>query len=210
MNTKGTLSESDWRDGFPFLANDTCLDFVNTRPEVVGERKELLADWSSLMRWFRAAKLIDVREGVTFERAWAQSKEAQKTLKAMWAFRENLQKDLLCWEGDGRVRRDMIRELNTLMLRHPMLNKITSGAGKLVVMQWFPLRQPSDLFAPLGYGAARLFSEKNPERVRKCEHCVLHFHDTSKIGTRRWCSMRLCGNRAKVAAYAARKSARSD
>ena len=31
----------------------------------------------------------------------------------------------------------------------------------------------------------------------------LHFHDTSKKGTRRWCRMRLCGNRMKVAAYAA-------
>src|SRR6516164_5368126 len=42
-------------------------------------------------------------------------------------------------------------------------------------------------------------------RVRKCGQCVLHFLDTSKKGTRRWCSMQLCGNRLKVAAYALRK-----
>jgi predicted RNA-binding Zn ribbon-like protein len=42
-------------------------------------------------------------------------------------------------------------------------------------------------------------------RVRKCDQCVLHFHDISKKGTRRWCSMQLCGNRLKVAAYAARQ-----
>jgi predicted RNA-binding Zn ribbon-like protein len=37
---------------------------------------------------------------------------------------------------------------------------------------------------------------------------VLHFQDTSKKGTRRWCSMRLCGNRHKVAAYADRQRRR--
>ncbi len=52
---------------------------------------------------------------------------------------------------------------------------------------------------------ATLFAHVDRARVRKCGQCVLHFHDTSKKGTRRWCSMRLCGNRVKVAAYAARQ-----
>lgn len=39
-----------------------------------------------------------------------------------------------------------------------------------------------------------------PGRVRKCANppCVLHFVDTSRKGERRWCSMALCGNRAKA------------
>jgi predicted RNA-binding Zn ribbon-like protein len=47
------------------------------------------------------------------------------------------------------------------------------------------------------------------DRVRKCEHesCVLHFYDTSKKGSRRWCSMNLCGNKVKVAAYKERNRA---
>jgi predicted RNA-binding Zn ribbon-like protein len=45
-------------------------------------------------------------------------------------------------------------------------------------------------------------------RVRKCDQCVLHFYDISKKGTRRWCSTQLCGNRQKVAAYAARRRVR--
>jgi predicted RNA-binding Zn ribbon-like protein len=70
---------------------------------------------------------------------------------------------------------------------------------------WFDPEQPEDLFAPLAHSAAALFSEVSRVRVRKCEQCMLHFHDTSKKGTRRWCSMQLCGNRRKVAAYAARQ-----
>ena len=46
-------------------------------------------------------------------------------------------------------------------------------------------------------------------RVRKCACCVGHFFDTSEKGTHRWCSMGLCGNRLKVAAYAVADAARA-
>jgi predicted RNA-binding Zn ribbon-like protein len=42
-------------------------------------------------------------------------------------------------------------------------------------------------------------------RVRKCEGCPVHFLDVSKKGSRRWCSMGLCGNKVKVAAYQQRQ-----
>ncbi|GAA2281165.1 hypothetical protein GCM10010145_60690 [Streptomyces ruber] len=45
----------------------------------------------------------------------------------------------------------------------------------------------------------RLLADR-PERIRACgnHQCVLHFYDVSKNGTRRWCSMSGCGNRAKA------------
>ena len=202
---KSSMSES--QDGFLFVGNHVCLDFINTRPEVDGTSKELLRDWSSLLHWFRAAELIDSRDGARFERKWAHSSEAHKTLRATRDFREELRKDLLAWERSERVRSETVQRLNDLMARHPMLTRLRWTEGRLVTAPSFLLEQPSDLFAPLASAAANLFSELNPARVRKCEHCVLHFHDTSKIGSRRWCSMRLCGNRAKVAAYAARQRA---
>jgi predicted RNA-binding Zn ribbon-like protein len=43
----------------------------------------------------------------------------------------------------------------------------------------------------------------DPSLVKKCENaaCVLFFYDTTKNHSRRWCSMRVCGNRMKVAAH---------
>lgn len=40
----------------------------------------------------------------------------------------------------------------------------------------------------------------SPDRIRQCAHprCVLWFLDTSRNGSRRWCSMAGCGNRAKA------------
>ncbi len=42
-----------------------------------------------------------------------------------------------------------------------------------------------------------------PDRVRRCQHpqCVLWYLDTSRSGTRRWCSMAICGNRTKAKRY---------
>ncbi|MCI0410524.1 MAG: CGNR zinc finger domain-containing protein, partial [Acidobacteria bacterium] len=52
-----------------------------------------------------------------------------------------------------------------------------------------------------------LLSEGDLTLVRKCENpaCILYFHDTTKNHARRWCSMRACGNRAKVAAHYRRR-----
>ncbi|MDH6224058.1 MULTISPECIES: CGNR zinc finger domain-containing protein [Streptomyces] len=52
----------------------------------------------------------------------------------------------------------------------------------------------------------RLLAER-PERIRACGNpeCILHFYDVSKNGTRRWCSMAGCGNRAKAQRHYARQ-----
>ncbi|MEU8391161.1 CGNR zinc finger domain-containing protein [Micromonospora sp. NPDC048842] len=44
---------------------------------------------------------------------------------------------------------------------------------------------------------------QQPNRIRRCGNpaCVLHFYDTSRNGTRRWCSMDGCGARAKAARH---------
>ena len=103
------------------------------------------------------------------------------------------------------VHRSTVEELNRLMAAHPMLSRLQSNRERPSMELWFEPRQPEDLFAPLAHSAAKLFAEADRNRVRKCGQCVLHFYDTSKKGTRRWCSMQLCGNRLKVAAYAARQ-----
>jgi len=43
-------------------------------------------------------------------------------------------------------------------------------------------------------------------RLRRCDadDCRMVFHDESRTGTRRWCSMQRCGNRAKVRAFRAK------
>jgi predicted RNA-binding Zn ribbon-like protein len=65
------------------------------------------------------------------------------------------------------------------------------------------LEKPEDLIVPVAHLAAEFLSSADYSAIRKCENpdCILFFYDTSKNHTRRWCSMGLCGNRAKVAAF---------
>jgi len=130
-------------------------------------------------------------------------------VEAIRELRESLRKEVLAWERSGTVHHTAIGELNRLMSEHPLLTRLKRAGSSYSTELWFEPRQPEDLFAPLAHSAATLFANVDRNRVRKCGQCVLHFHDTSKKGTRRWCSMQMCGNRLKVAAYAARKGLRA-
>lgn len=205
MRRHEIIADSDWRDGFLFVGNDLTLDFVNTRPVQNGEPMELLSDFAALVRWFRAAGLLSSQAATNLQHQSGESAAAGWTLDAMRQFRERLRKEILAWEGGAEVHRATVGELNRVMAAHPMLSKLEASGNGLSLESWFEPRQPDDLFAPLAHSAAKLFATADHKRVRKCGQCVLHFHDTSKKGTRRWCSMQLCGNRLKVAAYGARQ-----
>jgi predicted RNA-binding Zn ribbon-like protein len=205
MDQAGTIRTSDWKDGFLFVGNQLALDFVNTRPVQNGEPMELLLDFPTLLRWFQAASLMTSREVANLQQQWGQSIRARHVLEAMRALRERLRKEILSWEGGGAVHHSTVDELNRLMAGHPMRTRLKEKGHSPSTELWFEPHQPEDLFAPLAHSAATLFANVDRNRVRKCDQCVLHFHDISKKGTRRWCSMQLCGNRLKVAAYARRQ-----
>jgi len=204
MKQRRTIPDSDWRDGFLFVGNHLALDFLNTRPIQNGEAIELLSDFGALLRWFQAAGLLSTREMANLQ-LQGELVTARRALEAMRPFREKLRKEVLAWEGGAHVHRSTVEELNQLMAAHPMLSKLEAIGNVPFMGPCFEPLLPEDLFAPLAHSAAKLFAEADRNRVRKCGQCVLHFYDTSKKGTRRWCSMQLCGNRLKVAAYAARQ-----
>ena len=190
-----------------FLGNHLALDFLNTCPVQNGEAVELLCDFDALLRWFQAAALVSSRQAASFRQQWGESAQAHHVVEAMRELREKLRKEILVWESGGILRRAVKDELNHLMAEHPMLTRLQASGETPTLELWCDPRRPEDLFAPVAHSAAKLFAEVDRSRVRKCGQCVLHFYDTSKKGTRHWCSMQLCGNRLKVAAYAARRRA---
>jgi len=204
MKTAMTQTDSDWRDGFLYLGNHLALDFVNTRPAPKGEPVELLTDFRALLKWFQAAEVIDAADAARLIELDRDSEKA-RALATVLAFREKLRRAVLSLEHNQQVPPDIVKEVNRLMASHPVLHRLENGGkGPWSVKHWFRPDRPEDLLAPLAYAAAQLFTETDFTRIRKCANCILHFQDTSKKANRRWCSMRLCGNRLKVAAYAAK------
>jgi len=199
----------DWKDGFLFVGNHLALDFLNTRPVQNSEPAELLPDFAALLRWFQAAGLLKSQEASTFRRRWERSDLAARALRAIQDLRENLRQEVVAWEAGSQIQQRTEEKLNRLMAHYPMRTRLKVTGENSATELWFELGQPEDLLAPLAHSAAVLFATADRTRVRQCGSCVLHFLDTSKKSTRRWCSMRLCGNRLKVAAYAARRRVNS-
>jgi len=70
---------------------------------------------------------------------------------------------------------------------------------------------PRAALAPIARSAAELIVEGPGAPIRKCRNptCALYFYDASPTARRRWCSMAVCGNRMKVAAFARRQAGRT-
>jgi predicted RNA-binding Zn ribbon-like protein len=200
-----TQESSDWVDGFLFLANRPILDFLNTKPVLAQGATELLPDVHALERWFIASGIVTSAKTKTLLRSWRHSPEAALFLKNVIAFRERLRDAVLRIESGSAPSDQFLREVNTGLLEHPPATVLHKWEGRIVREPLFDPQRPADLWVPLLDGAADLLSEPEAHRLRQCEACVVHFFDTSKKGSRRWCSMNICGNKIKVAAYQRRK-----
>jgi len=194
----------DWRDGFLFVGNHLILDFINARPIMDGEAVELLPDGSALARWLGAAGLVNQRESARLMRRWS-APEFTAGVQELREFRESVRETVLKMEQGDHVSPGVLKNLNGLLVNYPDLEQVARVEAEFERRRHFAPEIPEHAFAPLADAFADLLTAVPVSRIRKCNSCVLHFYDTSKKGTRVWCSMNLCGNRAKVAAYADRK-----
>ncbi|HEY1542823.1 MAG TPA: CGNR zinc finger domain-containing protein, partial [Xanthobacteraceae bacterium] len=109
--------------------------------------------------------------------------------------------------GDAGAGRDL-DALNRLLAAVPA--RTTLAAGKNASLWQLPPATPAaaSLLAPVFWSAGDLLAGPRLQRLRMCanEKCRWLFVDDSKSGTRRWCSMNACGNRAKAHRHYMRKT----
>ena len=97
--------------------------------------------------------------------------------------------------------------LNRLLERDETFSQISgyrhSDGDRLELRMMRRWRSPESLLLPIGEVLARFVCEEDFADVRACEghNCTLMFADRTRRRTRRWCSMAICGNRAKQAAH---------
>jgi predicted RNA-binding Zn ribbon-like protein len=201
----GSKTPTEWIDGFLFVGNHLALDFLNTRPILAESPKELLPDVDAMVRWLVASSLVNEQQGKALARKWGRTPEAAIFLLKLLNFRERLRTTVVRQEAGLSLSDRFIVELNSLLKKHPSVIALHRSGKKLGFGAAFNPEKPNDIWAPIAIAVADLLSDSPPGRLRKCEGCVVHFLDTSKKGSRRWCSMNICGNKIKVAAYQQRK-----
>jgi predicted RNA-binding Zn ribbon-like protein len=193
--------ETEWIDGFLFVGNHPALDLLNTRLVNAEGPIELLPDTTALERWVDASGLAEVTKAERGVRPWPDLQAAQHFLEEVLLFREDLRSAVLRFEAGQHPGLQFIEELNRRLLLYPHRYILASQPGAIERRTYLAPAIPDDLWREIAAGAAHLFTEIPSNRVRKCEGCVVNFYDTSKKGSRRWCSMQMCGNRDKVATY---------
>jgi predicted RNA-binding Zn ribbon-like protein len=196
---------SEWIDGFLFVANKPILDLLNTKPVLANGPTELLSDVRALERWLIASDTVTSLKAKAVVRGWRQSSEAAAFLEKLIAFRERLREAVVRMENGSLPNDAFLTEVNSLLLQHPRHTSVRKRDTKMIRETLFEPRTPTDLWAPIVDATADLLTETESSRIRKCESCVVYFFDISKKGSRRWCSMNICGNKLKVAAYQKRK-----
>ncbi len=166
-------------DPRPLVGEPLSLDLLNTRWIQDGVRHDLLDTTGGLAVWLRSAGLHE--------------KGDRAALDALRETREIL----LTLVDDPSA--EAADALNGVLAHGSLRYRLERGV---------PARYPQaddPAWLPAWQAAAdylRLLSD-DPARIKACAHpdCVLHFHDATKNGTRRWCSMAVCGNRAKAARH---------
>ena len=196
---------NEWIDGFLFVANRPILDFLNTKPVLADGPTELLPDVRALERWLIASDMVTSPKAKAVVRGWRQSPEAAAFLDELIAFRERLRDAVVRLENGSSPTNAFLAEVNFLLLQHPRHIWLHKQDGKVIRETLFEPRRPPDLWAPIVAATVDLLTETESSRIRNCESCVVHFFDASKKGSRRWCSMNICGNKLKVAAYQRRR-----
>jgi predicted RNA-binding Zn ribbon-like protein len=84
---------------------------------------------------------------------------------------------------------------------------VPSGLEWRTLRRW---RTPDSLLLPIAHAMANFLTSEDLRQVKSCERspCTLFFLDRTREQARRWCSMTVCGNRAKQALYRARRKRR--
>jgi predicted RNA-binding Zn ribbon-like protein len=196
---------SEWVDGFLFVGNHLALNFLNTKPILEDGPREFLSDAEAFGRWLVAAGLVSRAGAKSAMRAWGKTSRGARFIKELRAFRERLRTAVLKIESGSLPAEPFVEEVNQLLGRYPRRTVLAREGRSLVRKYPFEPDEPEAFWAIIGEAVASLLTEADPTRMRQCESCVVHFLDTSKKGSRRWCSMNICGNKVKVASYQRRK-----
>lgn len=166
-------------DPRPLRGEPLALDLINTRWIGPSGREDLLTGRDGLAIWLRQAGLS------------GECAADEATRHALLTARDALDHAL---RGDPDP-----TAVNEVLDRGRIKRRISDGSP----VDEVELTDPAWRAAWLAVDDYARLLRDDPRRIRLCgnDRCILVFYDTTRNGTRRWCSMAGCGNRAKAARH---------
>jgi predicted RNA-binding Zn ribbon-like protein len=197
-----------------FIADDLGLDFLNSFATPVDVPVEWIANAEGLLNWLEQAKLVPDAVLSSF-RSTALPGELDAVAAQARALREWFRGFVNEHKGKplGDSALEALAPLNQILARDEEFATIVrsdAGGGyekpALELRMQRRWRSPDTLLLPIARAIAQCVSTADFTHVKNCEGhgCTLVFLDQTNRRSRRWCSMAMCGNRAKQAAHRAR------
>ncbi len=184
---------------FELVAGHVALDFVNTLDNRFLDRgpDELLKTYDDLVRFVRQSGLLRVRQAKGDRNfALSQAKELREAFASV-AYQQ----------VDGKPLSAKPLAILEKYFREAAEHRYLTREGSRVVWRWRGIEK--DAAAPvwlLAQAAEDFLVSGDGARLRCCasDSCRWLFLDTSKNHTRRWCDMKVCGNRMKARRFYAK------
>jgi predicted RNA-binding Zn ribbon-like protein len=186
----------------PAPAEELCLNFANTRFWRGSEpaATEQLTTAKALGDWLAAnAAMPPIRKD-------KRCADLDALFDSAIALREAIYRIFLGL-GEGRAPPPGDLEVfNRALAETPQRLGISAHGGAYSWVVAAPAVSLGGVLAPVIWSAADLLTHAGERRIRRCanDKCRWVFIDRSKGGTRRWCDMSSCGNRAKSHRHYAR------
>jgi predicted RNA-binding Zn ribbon-like protein len=196
---------------FELIAGNVCLDFINTldnRPsEPPAKPTELLRSYADLVRFGQQSGLLDGGTADSLlRRAGAAPKKAREALRKAIELREAMYHVFMAIVETRSVPAGPLRVLNTHIQEAAGQARLVQGKGRfewrfdslasLGSVRWIIARAAGELLVSDQLGMVRACSSSS---------CRWLFLDSSKNHHRRWCNMKVCGNREKARKFYAKK-----
>ena len=191
-----------------FIADSPGLDFLNSIATPVDTPVDWLDSGDGLVAWLAQASLVPASalRALTAQAAPGELDQIAEQARALREWFRGFVRNHM-----GRpLTRQVIHELgplNELLKRDETFSRIAvrrNSDGDRLELQTMRLwRSPESLLLPIGEALARCVCDEDFINIRACEghSCTLIFADRTRRQGRRWCSMAVCGNRAKQAAH---------
>lgn len=188
---------------FQIIAGELCLDFINTVDNrlVPERRQDLVPSYADLLEWAAQAGALSASQRRLLEReALAHPGRASAVHERSVTLRECLYRIATAIANHRRVAANDLGVLNTFLdeaLAHLKLQPTQEGFRMDYAQSDLPL---DFVFWPIVRSASDLLTGDDLQSVRECGAgtCRWLFVDRSKNHSRRWCDMKICGNRIKA------------
>ena len=191
-----------------FIADSAALNFLNSIATPVDAEIDWIGDGEGLLAWLEQAHLVPA-DALDALRKQAKPGEIDRIAAQARRLREWFR--AFVREGRGRSLKAAeladLEPLNRLLSRDEGFGQLVARKnGKSTALEFRRARRwrsPESLLLPIAEAMARLLAEEDLSDVKTCEGaaCTLIFADRTRGRSRRWCSMSICGNRAKQIAH---------